>query len=243
MTPPKEAPQPSPFSSSQIRSVDDLHGPAGRLEALLNAGRDDAPYSALVCHPHPAGGGTMHNKVVYHAMKALSSFGLPVLRFNFRGVGLSDGEHDHGHGEQNDVRAALSWLEHNFARPILFAGFSFGSQVGLRACCGDVRVKGLIGLGLPVHAAGRDYSYSFLPKCVAPKLFLSGDYDEFGPRDLLSEVWERAPEPKRLVWVEGADHFFQGTRESPGSKLLLMQMGMRGWLRETFALEQIAPPG
>jgi alpha/beta superfamily hydrolase len=119
MTTPHTSPTPS-----QIRSIDDLHGLAGRLEALLNSGRDDAPFSALVCHPHPAGGGTMHNKVVYHAMKALSSFGLPVLRFNFRGTGLSEGEHDNGHGEQDDVRAALDWLEHNFQRPILFAGFS-----------------------------------------------------------------------------------------------------------------------
>src|ERR1700728_4120627 len=114
---------------SQIRSIDDLRGPAGRLEALLNTGRDDAPYATLVCHPHPAGGGTMHNKVVYHAMKALSSFGLPVLRFNFRGTGLSEGEHDQGRGEQDDVRAALDWLDRSFHRPILFAGFSFGSAV------------------------------------------------------------------------------------------------------------------
>src|SRR5580698_7875497 len=189
---------------SQIRSLDDLYGPAGRLEALLNSGRDDAPYSALICHPHPAGGGTMHNKVVYHAMKAFSALGIPVLRFNFRGVGLSEGEHDHGDGEQNDVRAALSWLEYNFdKRPILFAGFSFGSYVGLRACCGDVRVKGLIGLGLPVRAAGRDYEYGFLPKCIEPKLFISGDHDEFGPREVLDGVFERAPEPRRLVWIEG----------------------------------------
>lgn len=234
-TPEGATPAPPAFRS-QIRSVDDLHGSAGRLEALLNTGREDAPFSALVCHPHPSGGGTMHNKVVYHAMKALSSFGLPVLRFNFRGVGLSEGEHDSGHGEQSDVRAALSWLEHNFRRPILFAGFSFGSQVGLRACCGDVRVKGLIGLGLPVHAAGRDYKYDFLPKCIAPKLFISGDHDEFGPREMLADVWERAPEPKRLVWIGEADHFFQGTKESPGAKLDLMQAEIRLWIQETFGL-------
>jgi alpha/beta superfamily hydrolase len=227
----------TPPTSPQIRSLDDLYGPAGRLEALLNTGREDAPYSALVCHPHPAGGGTMHNKVVYHAMKAFAAVGLPVLRFNFRGVGLSEGEHDHGDGEQNDVRAALSWLEHNFdKRPILFAGFSFGSYVGLRACCGDVRVKGLIGLGLPVRAAGRDYEYGFLPKCVAPKLFISGDHDEFGPREVLDGVFASAPEPKRLVWIEGADHFFQGTAESPGAKLDRMQAEIRLWLRDTFGL-------
>ncbi len=224
------------IQASQIRSIDDLHGPAGRLEALLNTGRDDAPYAALVCHPHPAGGGTMHNKVVYHAMKAFSSFGLPVLRFNFRGTGLSDGEHDNGHGERRDVLAALGWLEHNFNRPILFAGFSFGSQVGMRACCGDPRVKGLVGLGLPVHAAGRDYEYSFLVGCSAPKLFISGDHDEFGPREVLANVWESAPEPKRLVWIGGADHFFQGTPASPSPKLAEMQLEMRLWLQDTFAL-------
>jgi uncharacterized protein len=223
-------------SSSQIKSIEDLRGPAGRLEALLNTGRDDAPYTALVCHPHPAGGGTMHNKVVYHAMKAFSSFGLPVLRFNFRGVGLSEGEHDDGKGEQNDARAALSWLEHNFKRPILFAGFSFGSHVGLRACCGDVRVKGLIGLGLPVRAEGRDYTYGFLPRCTEPKLFISGDHDVYGPREVVERVFARAPEPKRLVWVAGADHFFQGTADSPGAKLNVMQQEMRSWLGTEFGL-------
>jgi alpha/beta superfamily hydrolase len=226
--------------SSQIRSLDDLRGPSGRLEALLNSGHADAPYAALVCHPHPSGGGTMHNKVVYHAMKVFAEFGLSVLRFNFRGVGLSQGEHDHGHGEQDDVRAALDWLDAEFHRPILFAGFSFGAQVGLRACCGDARVRCLIALGLPVQAAGRNYSFGFLPQCSAPKLFISGDHDNFGLRELLTAVIQRAPEPKRMVWVAGADHFFQGTAESPTSKLKLMQTEMRAWLRETFALSETA---
>ena len=178
----------------------------------------------------------MHNKVVYHAMKAFSSFGLPVLRFNFRSVGLSEGEHDEGIGEQEDVRAALDWLERNFNRPILFAGFSFGSNVGLRACCGDARVKGLIGLGVPVQAEGRDYTYGFLPKCTAPKLFISGDHDQYGPRAVMESVFERAPEPKRLVWIAGADHFFQGTEESLGAKLNLMQQEIRSWLESEFGL-------
>jgi len=178
----------------------------------------------------------MHNKVVYHAMKAFSSFGLPVLRFNFRSVGLSEGEHDEGYGEQDDVKAALNWMEHNFHRPIQRAGFSFGSNVGLRACCGDVRVKGLIGLGVPVHAEGRDYTYGFLPKCTAPKLFISGDHDQYGPREVMEAVFARAPEPKRLVWIAGADHFFQGTTDSPGPKLDLMQQEIRSWLQSEFAL-------
>ena len=99
-----------PTSAGLLRNVDDLRGPAGRIEALLNLGEQDAPYAALVCHPHPLFGGTMHNKVVYHAMKYLQSFGLPVLRFNFRGAGLSEGTHDNGRGEVDDVRAALDWL-------------------------------------------------------------------------------------------------------------------------------------
>ena len=111
---------PTPFAS-QIRSIDDLFGPAGKLEAVLNTGRDAAAYTAIVCHPHPLHGGTMHTKAVYHAMKAFSHFGLPTLRFNFRGVGLSEGEFDNADGEQNDVRAGLSWLEHNFKKPTLLA--------------------------------------------------------------------------------------------------------------------------
>jgi uncharacterized protein len=178
----------------------------------------------------------MHNKVVYHAMKAFSSFGLPVLRFNFRGVGLSEGEHDDGLGEQDDVKAALNWLERNLKLPMLFAGFSFGSNVGLRACCGDSRVKGLVGLGVPVRAEGRDYTYGFLPKCTAPKLFISGDHDQYGPREVMETVFERAPDPKRLVWIAGADHFFQGTADSPGAKLDRMQQEIRSWLQEEFGL-------
>ena len=224
-------------ATSHVRSIDDLSGPTGRLEALLNTGRDDAPYAALVCHPHPSGGGTMHNKVVYNTMKVFSSLGVPVLRFNFRGTGLSEGEHDHGHGEQDDVRAALDWLDRNFQRPILFAGFSFGSNVGMRACCGDERVKGMIALGVPVHAGGRDYTYGFLPKCAGPKLFISGDHDPFGPRETLIKVWDSALEPKRLVWIEGADHFFQGTPESPTPKLTFMQAEIRLWLEQTFELK------
>jgi alpha/beta superfamily hydrolase len=226
---------PSP-ASSQIRSIDDLRGPAGRLEGLLNTGRDDAPYAALVCHPHPHGGGTMHNKVVYHAMKAFTSFGLPVLRFNFRSVGLSEGAHDEGHGEQDDVKAALDWLDQNLHRPILFAGFSFGSNVGLHACCGDPRVQGLVGLGVPVRAEGRDYSYDFLPRCTQPKLFISGDHDQYGPREIMEKVFARAPQPKELFWVAGADHFFQPTPDSPGAKLNIMQDHIRDWLRNQFDL-------
>jgi len=221
---------------SQIRSIDDLYGPAGRLEAVLNTGRDDARYTALVCHPHPPSGGTLHNKVVYNTMKVFSAFGLPVLRFNFRGAGLSEGSYDDGHGEQNDVRAALQWLELNFRKPILFAGFSFGANVGLRACCGDVRVAGMIGLGLPVRAEGRDYTYSFLPQCIGPKLFVLGDHDQFAPREILEQVLRQSPPPSETVWIEGADHFFQGVPGSPQPKLDGMQEALRSWLTKQFVM-------
>src|SRR5216684_1854620 len=121
-------------AASAIRSLF-LDGPAGGLEALLNSGAENATHAALVSHPHPMFGGTMHNKVVFHAMKALNRFGFPVLRFNFRGTGLSHGEHDHGRGETDDVKAALDWLDREFHLPLIFAGFSFGAAVGLGAAC------------------------------------------------------------------------------------------------------------
>jgi len=222
---------------SHVQTIEDLHGPAGRLEALLNTGRPEAPYAVLVAHPHPLGGGTMHNKVVYHATKAFSSFGLPVLRFNFRGTGLSEGTHDDGRGEQDDIHSALNWLTIRYSLPILFAGFSFGSYVGLRACCGDPRIKGLVGLGLPVRAEGRDYTYNFLPTCgPIPKLFISGDSDAFSPRGVLEAFLVSAQAPKQIIWIEGADHFFAGTTQSPASKLGVMSEAIRTWLSTEFAL-------
>ena len=219
----------SHIGTALLRTVDDLRGPAGKLEALLNAGTPNAPYAALVCHPHPLGGGTMHNKVVYHTMKAFQSFGLPVLRFNFRGTELSEGKHDYGQGEQDDVRAALDWLDQEFHLPILFAGFSFGSYVGLRACCGDPRVIGLVALGIPAHAEGRDYDYAFLRDCPQPKLFISGTRDQFGPVPEVETVVRMAREPKELAWISEADHFF-------ASKLDDVRQAIRTWAQRTFPL-------
>lgn len=200
----------------------DIPGPAGRLEALLNAGKADAPYAVLVCHPHPPSGGTMHNKVVYHAMKAFNSLGLPVLRFNFRGTGRSEGTHDFGRGEVEDVRAAVSWLDAHFGKPVIFAGFSFGSNVGLRACCGDARVKGIVALGVPMHAAGRDYAYNFLSGCLQQKLFISGSRDEFASEESVKTLVDSSPN-SCLIRVLEADHFFAG-------KLDQVRIGIRGWM-------------
>jgi alpha/beta superfamily hydrolase len=195
---------------TQIRSLF-LEGPAGQLEALLNQGTQTATHVALVCHPHPMFGGTMHNKVVFHTMKALNSFGFPVLRFNFRGAGLSQGEHDEGRGEVEDVRTGLQWLRDQFHLPIVFAGFSFGTAVGLRAACSDPDIAGMISVGTPVSAVDdRAYDFSFLASCSRPKLFVSGARDQFGPRVKLEQLVATAPDPKRLVIIEGADHFFAG---------------------------------
>jgi len=202
-------------SSSSIRSLF-LDGPAGRLEALLNAGADNTTHAAVVCHPHPLFGGTLHNKVVFHTMKALNGFGFPVLRFNFRGTGLSEGEHDQGNDEVEDVRTALDWLDAEYHLPLIFAGFSFGAAVGLRAACADARVRGVIGVGTPIgpvvsdSEVPRTYTFDFLQDCAKPKLFVSGARDQFGPRAKLEALVASMPEPKKLVLIDGADHFFEG---------------------------------
>jgi uncharacterized protein len=215
---------------SSIRSLS-VHGPAGRLEALLNSGAGSATHAALVCHPHPLFGGTMHNKVVFHTMKALNGFGFPVLRFNFRGTGLSEGMHDNGVGEVDDVRAALDWMDSEFHLPLIFAGFSFGAAVGLRAGCADARVQAAIGVGTPVAPVvadseqPREYSFDFLQQCRKPKLFVSGARDQFGPRAKLEALMASMPLPKKLVVIEGADHFFEG-------RLRELREAIESWVKE-----------
>jgi alpha/beta superfamily hydrolase len=194
-----------------------LEGHAGRLEAMLwTTPATPSKFAALVCHPHPLFAGTMHNKVVYQASKALHRKDIPVLRFNFRGVGLSDGGHDRGRGEQEDVRTALDYLAKEFpGHPILLAGFSFGSWVGLRVGCEDSRVAALIGLGIPVDKS----DLSYLTSCAKPKLFVQGENDEFGPRAHVEAFFTTLPDPKRLVIVEGADHFFAGKLNEVGAAI------------------------
>src|SRR6202521_4426650 len=219
--------------TSSIRSLF-IAGPTGRLEALLNGGSPSATHAALVCHPHPLFGGTLHNKVVFHAMKALSRFGFPVLRFNFRGTGLSEGEHAGGIGEVEDVRAALDWLEHEFTLPVIFAGFSFGAAVGSRAAYSDDRVRALIALGLPaVPIEGRVYDFEFLRACTKPKLFVSGSRDQFGPPGKLEALVNTFADPKNLVRIEAGDHFFEG-------RLKEMRVAIEDWLRETVLTKAIA---
>ena len=220
------------MSQSSIRSLF-LEGPAGRLEAVLNTGQANPAYAAVVAHPHPLYGGTMHNKVVYHVAKTLNALGFPVLRFNFRGAGASQGEHDHGRGEAEDVRAALAWLAGEFHLPIVFAGFSFGAAVGLRAACPDDGVRALIALGLPLGAESRQYEYEFLESCTKPKLFVSGERDEFAPHQALSELVAGLPGPHRLVSIAGADHFFTGS-------LPAVQAAIKAWIEETLPGNRVA---
>lgn len=169
----------------------------------------------------------MHNKVVYHTMKAFQSLGFPVLRFNYRGTGLSEGAHDLGQGEQDDVRAALDWLEARYPLPVLLAGFSFGSYVGSRAACGDPRVKGIVLLGPPAHAEGRDYDFSYLSTCTVPKLYISGTRDQYGPVDTVEAVVAQSAQPAELVLIDGADHFFVGRLEE-------VRQGILRWTGEHF---------
>jgi uncharacterized protein len=212
-------------NSSAIRSFF-LNGPTGHLEALLNAGSPDATHAALVCHPHPVYGGTLHNKVVFHAMKALNSLGMAALRFNFRGAGLSQGEHDNGAGEVDDVRTALDWLDREFHLPIVFVGFSFGAAVGLRAACPDPRVEAVVSLGTPISPVDdRSYDYDFLKTCTKPKLFVSGSRDQFASKPKLEALVALLPEPKKLVIIEAADHFFEG-------RLREMREAVENWAKE-----------
>jgi len=205
-----------------------LSGTAGQIEALLwLPARDAGRFASVVCHPHPLFGGTMHNKVVFHAAKALHGFAMPVLRFNFRGVGLSAGSHDAGRGEQDDVRAAVDFLAREFSkRTLLLAGFSFGSVVGLRAGCADARISALIGMGLPVNGS----DFSFLRDCAKPKLAVQSSRDEHGAAETLRAVWQVAAEPKQLVFVDAPDHFFAG-------KLEEMAGAIRDWFTSQFSTE------
>ena len=182
-----------------------LNGPAGRLEALLEEPEDDAPReAALVCHPHPQHGGTMHNKVVYRIARGLRSAGAVVLRFNYRGVNLSEGEYAHGEGELEDARAALGYLRERYPNlPFTLAGFSFGSRIVLRLCGSARRV---IAVGFPTSLKDRPN----LEGCTVPRIFVQSTHDQYGPVAELEPLVASLPEPKKLVLVEATDHFFAG---------------------------------
>lgn len=181
----------------------------GQLEAILKEPRHDTPLGvALVLHPHPLGGGTMHNKVVFRAAAALNDAGLLTLRINFRGVGQSTGTHDEGRGELEDVRAGLQYLARTFqGQAITLCGFSFGARVGLEVGIADDRVINLISIGTPVDK----YEFGFLKVCQKPILFVHGDQDEFGSVSRLQELVVAIQAHNAAVElhvIKGADHFF-----------------------------------
>jgi len=186
----------------------DFPGPAGRLEAILMRPEGPPVAAAVVCHAHPLHGGMMHFKVVFRAAKALQSAGLAVLRFNFRGVGRSEGAYDHGAGEQEDARAALFEMEDRFpGLPLVLGGFSFGSAIALRVAARDARVRAVFALGLPLsHDEGR----APLGEAHQPRLFVQGERDEFGAGEALRLLVEPLPPPREIFVVPGADHFFEG---------------------------------
>jgi uncharacterized protein len=180
----------------------------GRLEAILKEPRGESSAVALVLHPHPLGGGTMHNKVVFRAAAALNDAGLTTLRINFRGVGQSTGEHDEGRGELEDVRAGLDYLGATFPdKPITLCGFSFGARVGLEVGIVDERVVNLISIGTPVNK----YDFKFLEACRKPILFVHGQLDEYGDLDRVKALVEKlqTQTSAELVVVNDCGHFFE----------------------------------
>ena len=184
-----------------------FEGPAGRIEAILKEPSTPIARAAVVCHPHPLFGGTMHNKVVYRIAKAFQGAGFAVLRFNFRGTGHSQGEHDEGRGEQDDLRAAIKFMEEKHAgAEVWVAGFSFGSAVMLRAACGDPSIRALVAAGAPVSKSDL---IDVIP-CDKPKLFVQGGLDQFGGAADIASFVAKLSEPKTLKVIEGADHFFEG---------------------------------
>jgi alpha/beta superfamily hydrolase len=177
------------------------------LEGLFWAPSQTPAIGAVLCHPHPLYGGEMHNNVVSALADALQQAGVATLRFNFRGVGRSGGEHGGGEAEVEDVKAAVSYLLSRQAVPtVVVVGYSFGSMVGLRAGAADTRVHKLIGVALPTGVGDP----SFLLTVTKPKLLISGDRDNYSPIPGLQSLFAKLPEPKALVTVQGADHFFWG---------------------------------
>jgi uncharacterized protein len=187
-----------------------LPGPAGRLEALLEEPEDAAPTeAALVCHPHPQHGGTMHNRVVYRIARGLRSTGSAVLRFNYRGVNLSEGSYAEGEGELDDGRAALDYLRQRYPElPFTVAGFSFGSRIALRLGCGIARR--VIAVGFP--AAYKDKAS--LDTCTTPRVFIQSTHDQFGSVEQIESMVAALPEPKQLHLIEAQDHFFAGALDA-----------------------------
>jgi hypothetical protein len=198
----------------------EIAGSAGRLEAILMHPEGEPVAAGVVCHAHPLHGGIMHFKVVFRAAKALQENGVAALRFNFRGVGRSEGVHDDGEGEQEDARAALKELERRFPRlPLVLGGFSFGAVIALRVAARDPRVHAVCALGFPLVRFG---DAALLAAPSQPRLFVQGEHDEFGAGAVLRPLVDALPGSREIVVVPGANHFFDG-------QLDLLQGAVADW--------------
>lgn len=182
------------------------------LEALLEEPDHIAPHTAvLVCHPHPLGGGTMHNKVVYRIARGLRSAGCVVLRFNFRGVGLSEGTHGNFVGEVEDARMALAWLRARYPElPFALAGFSFGARAITRVGCEVEGAQWMLATGFPTVQGPAEH----LESCTVPKTFILSTHDQYAPQADFQAMYATFAEPKRLEWIAAADHFFAGALDA-----------------------------
>lgn len=184
-----------------------LRGPVGHLEILHETPDDNVRIErvAVICHPHPLYGGSMHSKIVFRLSRAARRANTAVIRFQFRGVGLSDGSYDEGRGEQDDLRAVLRHASESYPElPLIAAGFSFGSRIGLKVCCTGTSINRFLAVGTPV-----DYGdWGFLDHCTCPKFFLHATKDQYGSRKTMEAVFERAATPKKIVWIESINHFF-----------------------------------
>ena len=210
-----------------MATITDLTGAAGRLEAVLEPpvdGRADGDLRGAVvfAHPHPQFGGTMHTKAVYQGAKGLSRIGCAVLRFNFRGVGQSEGQFDQGDGEKQDFSAATDYMATRYpGARIWAAGFSFGAWVALEAGAADDRVSALIGIAPPVatSVSGMQYSFPLTLESTKPKFFVQGEADEVCPLEGLWRFYGQLKEPKEIVVIDGVDHLFEGKTTEVGEAL------------------------
>jgi len=202
-----------------------IPGPVGQLETLLSYVNDNGSHIAVICHPHPLHGGTMMNKVVHYTARSLNEMGVPALRFNFRGVGASEGGFGNARGEADDLTACVKWMEERYPdRQLLLAGFSFGSYVAAKMAA-YLKAAGLISIAPAVNF----YDFGQLEKPDCPWLVIQGDEDEVVPAEQVKQWAESTPEVSYFAWMAGASHFFHGN-------LLMLSDTIKEWLKNTLDL-------
>lgn len=187
-------------------------GPDGRLEGRYQPGRDRTAPIGMVLHPHPRFGGTMNNQIVYRLFYMFQERGFTTLRFNFRGVGRSQGFFDHGIGELSDAASALDWVQslHPDSRGVWIAGFSFGAWIGMQLLMRRPEVEGFISVAPQPNL----YDFSFLAPCPSSGLIVNGSVDKVAPPESVQTLVDKLKAQKGIVIdhavIEGANHFFEG---------------------------------